>query len=180
MINLKLLNSKISEEDFKFLKKNNYEDSSFIYGEICNKDLLNILIKYIRDEKTMLDVGSGCGKLSIYIALKLNIYVEGIEIVKNRFLKSEKLLEFYNIYEKVNFINDDFKNLYFGNFEIIYCCNLVFSDYHNNLLYQKIEKEFNGLFILFEYNNLLANYLIDKVVIKCSWNKHTEIFIFRK
>lgn len=180
MNHLNLLSSKITEEDFQILEKYDSSNSSLIYGEVYNEDLSNVLSKYINNESSMLDVGSGCGKLSIYIAMKFDIYVDGIEIAENRFIKSEKLLEFYNIYEKVNFINDNFKNYYFGDYEIIYCCNLVFSDEDNKLLYKKIEKEFNGLFILFEYDRLLADYIIDRIKIKCSWNNATEIYIFRK
>lgn len=180
MNHLKLLCSKITHEDFKILDKYDSSNSSLIYGEVYNEDLYNVLLKYINNESNMLDVGSGCGKLSIYLALKLDIYVEGIEITENRFIKSEKLLEYFNIYEKVNFIHDDFKNYYFGDYEIIYCCNLVFSENDNKLLYQKLDKEFKGLFILFEYDKILSAYIIDKIKIKCSWNNSTEIYIFRK
>ena len=140
----------------------------------------NELLKYINNENNILDVGSGCGKLCIYLAIKMNIFVEGIELLENRYKKSETLLENFNCYDKVNFINEDFNNLFFGQYDIIYCCNLVFSEKDNYNLYYKLEKEFFGLFILYDYNNLLAKYLVKKEKVKCSWNNSTEIFIFKK
>ena len=180
MNRLHLLNCKISEEDFKILEKYDSNESSLIYGEVCNEDLLKVLLKYINNENNILDVGSGCGKLCIYLAIKMNIFVEGIELLENRYKKSETLLENFNCYDKVNFINEDFNNLFFGQYDIIYCCNLVFSEKDNYNLYYKLEKEFFGLFILYDYNNLLAKYLVKKEKVKCSWNNSTEIFIFKK
>ena len=60
--------------------------------------------------------------------------------------------------------------------------HLLFSEKDNNKLYNKLEREFNGLFILYEYDNILANYLINREKVKCSWNKNnsTEIYIFKK
>ena len=180
MNHLRLLNSKIREEDFSISNNKDSNNTSLIYGEVFNDDLYNIINKFKCNESSMLDVGSGCGKLVIFIALKCDIYVEGIEIDKNRYLQSEKLLEYYNLYDKVSFVNENFISLYFGEYDIIYCCNLVFSDEDNCKLFEKLKNEFTGLFILFEYDRILEQYLIYKTNVKCSWNKSTEIFIFKK
>ena len=180
MNRLRFLNSKIRKEDFSISNSKDSNNTSLIYGEVFNDDLLKIINKFKCNESSMLDVGSGCGKLVIYIALKSDMYVEGIEIDENRYLQSEKLLDYYNLYEKVSFINEDFSSLYFGEYDIVYCCNLVFSEEDNNKLFEKLKNEFTGLFILFEYNRILEQYLISKTKVKCSWNDSTEIFIFKK
>lgn len=64
----------------------------------------------------ILDIGNG--EILIYIAYKFNIMIDGIEISKNIYDKSVKLcnkLYHYN-----------FKNIYLGNYDVLYCCNLVF------------------------------------------------------
>ena len=71
-----------------------------------------------------------------------------------------------------------FTNIYFGNYDILYCCNLVFNDNDNNILYNKIETEFKGIFILFDYNNNLEKYFIDHKIVKTNWNKKQNIFVF--
>ena len=178
----KLLSNKIDCHYFKITDESNIHKSSLIYGEVSHIDIKNIIssLNSNLNCENILDIGSGCGKLVVYIALKLNINVDGIEIDKNRFNKSEELLEYYDIYNKVNFINDTFENIYFGNYDIIYCCNLVFDNEDNNKLYHKIEKEFNGIFILFEFNNILLPYLKYSEYIKTSWNSKVKIYIFIK
>ena len=171
---------KINSDDFKIADNLDKNNNSFLYGEVSHQGLSNILEKYNIDNYTMLDVGSGCGKIVIYISTKFNINVDGIEIDFNRYDKSQKLLELFDLYEKVNFFNDSFKNIYFGDYDILYCCNLVFEEYDNDILYKKIINEFTGIFFLFEYNHTLVPYYQSKEKIKTSWNKSVDIFIFKK
>ena len=67
------------------------DNKSLIYGESNYIDLYNI-IKQLRNKYNIyniIDVGSGCGKLLIYLTSQFNdIYFEGIEIQKNRFQQS--------------------------------------------------------------------------------------------
>lgn len=44
----------------------------------------------------------------------------------------------------------------------------------------KIEKEFTGYFILFEYDKQFQPYLIDTINVHTSWNKNVPVYIFRK
>tara|TARA_E500000178_G_C17037771_1_gene764409 strand:- start:4240 stop:4788 length:549 start_codon:yes stop_codon:yes gene_type:complete len=177
---LKLLFEKIDLDDFKITDKINLNRSSLTYGEVSNLDIGNLISSLKINCENMLDVGSGCGKLVIYLAITLNINIDGIEIDKNRFNKSEYLLEIYDLYDKVNFINDTYENLYFGNYDLIYCCNLVFEYEDNIKLYNKIKNEFNGIFILFEYDNILLPYLKFTKYVKTSWEKTVIIYIFKK
>lgn len=172
-----LVFDKISNDDFYITDFNN---TSLYYGEANYKDVYKIIKKYKKNNFNMLDVGSGCGKIVFTCCIELDISVDGIEIDKNRFQKSELLQEKLNLYDKVNFINDNFSNLYFGNYDILYCCNLIFEDKDNELLYKKILKEFTGLFILFKFEKILLPYFISQECVNCSWSKNVAIYIFIK
>ena len=168
---------RINCDDFYISNINN---TSLFYGEADFNGICKIIKKYKTNQMNMLDVGSGCGKIVISCCLNLDLYVDGIEIDENRYKKSELLLEKYNYYDKINFIHDNFSNLYFGNYDIIYCCNLIFEDNDNDILYKKIIKEFSGLFILFQFNNLLLPYFVKEEYINCSWSKNVVVYIFFK
>lgn len=169
--------NKIDKDDFYITDLNN---TSLFYGEANYNDVCKIINKYKKNKYHMLDVGSGCGKIVFSCCIELDISVDGIEIDENRFRKSEILLEKLNLYHKINFINDNFSNIYFGNYDLLYCCNLIFEDKDNELLYNKIKKEFCGLFILFKFDKILLPYLISKDSVDCSWSKNVAIYIFLK
>ena len=57
-------------------------------------------------------------------------------------------------------------------------CNLVFSDEDNKILYKKIIKEFKGISILFDYDDVLSRFLIKKYNVKTSWSKYQIVYIF--
>tara|TARA_A100001035_G_C27610792_1_gene420791 strand:- start:140 stop:712 length:573 start_codon:yes stop_codon:yes gene_type:complete len=177
----------IIKEEIDISNKDSY-NSSYIYGEVDShyfiKILKNkILYKYYKDEYNNLkfiDIGSGCGRLILEIA-KLKLYSTGIEILSHRYDKSIKLLDKLDndeLFNNIDLINDSFSNIHFGNFDILYCCNIIFSDEDNNLLYNKLLKEFYGYAFLYNYNNKIMNNLISKEHVKTSWNNNVEIFIF--
>lgn len=174
------MNLKIQKNDFLVDANLDSKVSSYLYGEANYMSIYDIIKKYWFEDCRFIDIGSGCGKIVIYLVNNLNIYADGIEIDKNRFNKSLNLLEEYNLYEKIEFYNKDFKNIYFGNYDILYCCNLVFKDNDNEMLYKKIIKEFTGVFILFDFSSNLEKYFIEEIEIKTSWNKKQVIFVFIK
>lgn len=171
---------KISYDDYLLDENLNNKNTSYIYGEVNPKCILNIINNLNLEECNFLDIGSGLGKLVIYLAMNTNFIIDGIEIDKVRYNKSISLLDSYECFDNVEFFNDDFTNKYFGNYDFIYCCNLVFDDETNNKLYKKIEFEFKGIFILFNYPYNLEHYLIREEYVKTSWSKKAKIFIFNK
>ena len=171
------MNYKISSEDYQISSDLDKSNLSYIYGEVNSSNILNILKNIEYDNRLFLDIGSGCGKLIIEIASKLDIFCTGIEIDINRFNKSLKIQQQKSLFN-VEFINNDFRNIYFGNYDILYCCNTIFSKEDNKNLYQKIIKEFNGYAILFDYDFILKQYLIDKKNIITSWSKKVTVYIF--
>ena len=176
---MEIINKKIKSEDFQISNELDRNNSSFIYGEVCHQDLSNLISKLEFFDRTFLDIGSGCGKIVIYLAYKFDIFIDGIEIDKNRFQKSLQLLETFKLFNNISFFNTDFRKVYFGNYDIIYCCNLVFSKEDNNELYKKIIKEFRGICMLFNFNHLIKKYLIKTEKIKTSWNSSENIYLFK-
>ena len=83
------------------------------------------------------------------------------------------------MYDKAEFILGNYNTLYFRNYNVLYCCNTIFGEKENEELFDKILREFSGYFILFEYNNKLAPYLITSYNVKTSWNNHVNIWLFR-
>lgn len=154
------------------------ENQSYIYGEVNPKEILDIIKNFNYQGSSFLDIGSGCGKIILSLASELKIFCTGVEIDKLRFNKSLSLLENMDIFEYVDFINKDFKDIYFGKYDIIYCCNTIFTKQDNKKLYNKILQEFNGYLFLFNYDHTLKKYLILKENIKTSWSKHEKIYVF--
>ena len=167
-------------------------NSSYFYGEADITDIYKIINTIIENNYdienennlTFIDIGSGTGKLILYLYEHSQLNSVGIEVIKHRYLKSLELLEQITNDKKINkvnypeFILDDFKNIYFGNYDILYCCNLVFSDEDNNILYDKLINECKGHVILFNYNNKIKSNLLKEFNIKTSWSNNFLIFLF--
>ena len=79
------MNYKISSEDYQISSDLDKSNLSYIYGEANSSNILNILKNIDYDNRLFLDIGSGCGKLIIEIASKLDIFCTGIEIDIIRF-----------------------------------------------------------------------------------------------
>ena len=72
---LKLLFEKITFDDFKVTDDSISYKNSLVYGEVSLYDIGNIISSQKINFDSMLDVGSGCGKLTIYIALTCIVMV---------------------------------------------------------------------------------------------------------
>jgi 2-polyprenyl-3-methyl-5-hydroxy-6-metoxy-1,4-benzoquinol methylase len=171
----------IDREDYLINKKLHQDNTSFIYGEICSESLINILNEKYDTTDTnynFIDIGSGCGRLCIDLYRQFNFNITGIEIDENRFEKSNSFCNNINGFDRIEFINSSFVNIYLGNYDILYCCNIIFSIEDNNILYNKIIKEFKGNCFLYSYNHLLLPYFVKKFTINSSWMKNVELFLF--
>ena len=167
--------------DTKFFVTDNIYNSSLIYGECDTNDIYNILQPFVKKYNifSFLDIGSGCGKLTLHLAQKFNrISFDGVEIQKNRYNKSMKTLDHVG-FPNASFICDDFKNIYFGNYDFLFCCNTIFSHEDNLLLYKKIIHEFSGIFVLFTLSSKIQSYYIDKKYIKTSWHPNVPVYIYK-
>lgn len=159
-------------------------NKSYIYGEVDPTVIASLLFdeNILQTGDSFLDIGSGCGKMIVSLANNTRFshnYFTGVEIHQTRYDASVSLLDHYGLYENVDFILGDYNTLYFKNYNVLYCCNTIFGEKENEELFDKILREFTGYFILFEYNNKLAAYLIRSYVVKTSWNNHVSIGLFR-
>lgn len=158
-------------------------NNSYIYGEV-DPTVIKMILRnenILQDGDYFLDIGSGCGKMIISLANDVNLshyYFTGIEIHQTRYEASMSLLDKYDLYENVEFILGDYNTLYFRNYNVLYCCNTIYGEKENDILFDKIIREFTGYFILFEYNNILAKYLISSYNVNTSWNNNVSIWLF--
>jgi len=188
---MNLIESKIEEEDFFIDDKLDKSNSSYIYGEVSVESMFKIFdtIDLIdsKESCSIIDIGSGCGKLVIGTAIKYNVMIDGVEIDKERYQKSIKLLEYIqennlceqNLYSNIYFFNNSFKDIYLGNYDIVYCCNLVYSKNDNKILFEKILREFSGYLFLFCYEKNLRPYYKKQFIVKTSWNDEQKLFLFQ-
>lgn len=165
----------IEQEDYFISNELEQSNKSYIYGEVCSKSFINILNTYYNENKNFIDIGSGCGRLINEISLNTQLFCTGVEIDENRFIKSMKITENQN---NIELLKNHFKDIYFGNYDILYCCNLVFEKEENNLLYQKILNEFNGLCFLYNYSKILRPYYKKQYLINTSWQNNVPLYLF--
>ena len=179
-----LLSRKISKDDYMIDSKLDVNNSSLIYGEVLFESLINIIKDFEisnnvnLQNRYFIDIGSGCGKIVSSLALKLNLNIDGIEIDENRYNKSVELINKLELNNQVYLYNLDFRKIYFGNYDVIFCCNLVFNKDDNNDLYDKIINEFRGYAFLLNFNYKIKKYMIKITKVKTSWNDGQDMFIF--
>lgn len=175
---------KINSQFYKISSDLDITNSSFTYGEVYSDGIINVINK-LYDEDALfedyyfIDIGCGCGKLLIDITNKLNINSCGIEIEPTRFEECKTQIEKYNLDTKIELYNNNFKTIYFGNYDVLYCCNFVFSNEDNRMLYKKIINEFSGYVVLFDYNHILKPFYISEHNVKTSWSSSNKIFVFK-
>ena len=171
----------ISPDSYLITNELDRTNSSYTYGEVNHKQIASELTQILNENNVhFLDIGSGCGKIVIAIGSCFpNLYCTGIEIHNERYNNSIKLLEKYpELYSNSEFYKIDFNQIYFGIYDVIYCCNIIFSKEDNKKLYKKLLTEFNGYVILFDYDYCMKSYLKKTSYVDTSWQKNAKIFIF--
>ena len=170
-----------------------YSGKIITYGEM-NYSGIDQIIKKFPDYTftSFLDIGSGRGKLCLYIAAQSNILKSiGIELVTERHADAinlkEKLLKYNSITNKVQFINGDFLEYNLNEFvdttPLVWISNLCFnSDLTNKVINKLItdmpsgtiigcSKEYTGL------NTKLSK--IDMIPIKMSWAETSMVYLYK-
>lgn len=175
-----MISKKIDPEDYFISCDLNPNNKSYIYGEINPHCLLHTLQTLFDTDSTLefLDIGSGCGRTLEYLHQHLPYMLHGIEIDINRYEKAIALFEYMDMYDRIDCTNGDFREMYFGTYDIIYCCNCVFEDQENNALYSKLLGEFKGTALLFEYNHILLPFLTNTYTVNTSWHNSVPLYIF--
>ena len=160
------------------------------YGEMEYEGiekLYNHLLQTNKQINCFMDLGSGRGKLCMYMSAQQDIQkVIGIELVKERhddaIAMKNKLTE---ISDKVDLFNNDIFKISlipyakYNNF--IWISSLCFSEKIVNNIFKKIKRELNTGTIVCcsKIPTIKIGELIDTVIIPQTWNSEHEVSIFR-
>lgn len=175
------------EYDFENLEEI-YKDHEITYGELEYDGIETILDHLDIKFNNFIDLGSGRGRLPLYLAGHPNILKSvGIELVKERhYYASElkqKLSKFSDQTNKVIFINDDFFNVnlskYTNGLTLVWINNLFFNDEFNN-------KIFNNLLNVLPSGSVIGcskqfsqgSNIMDSLSVRMSWDKNVDIFLY--
>ena len=168
-------------------KHNKYNTT---YGEMEYEGiekLYNHLLQTNKQINCFMDLGSGRGKLCMYMSAQQDIQkVIGIELVKERHDDAidmkNKLKE---ISDKIDLFNNDIFKISlipyakYNNF--IWISSLCFSDKIVNNIFKKIKRELNigTIVCCSKIPTIKIGKLIDTVIIPLTWNSDHEVSIFR-
>lgn len=153
-----------------------------IYGEILYYSAIK-LIKYLKlhADDHFLDIGSGLGKLALYVFLMSEVKsVTGIEInhprhvIANRIheIIQDKLPRMFD-HRQLTFVEGDFLQSDFDHVTVVYLCSTIFS---YDLL-ENIGRKLNSMsnvkkIASFRKIPYLSNFnLLKKILIHCSWER---------
>lgn len=174
--------SDIAPEAYQIPDTLDTSNTSYVYGEVNPRDVISI-IKELEDAdfRHFLDIGSGCGKLVLSVNLNFpEMCCDGVEIHDGRYQDSLTWLEKYpNMQGSIEFYHNDFERTYFGNYDLLYCCNVIYSKEDNIRLYKKLVTEFSGYAVLFHYDHHLKHHLLYSRTVQTSWQKNVTVYIFR-
>jgi SAM-dependent methyltransferase len=153
------------------------------YGEIMCNSIDNIFNNITFNKNDVVyDLGSGGGKLLIYIYLKYKLDCIGIEIIEHRHNKAIEIFKKYKNNKQKNilkFLYDDFFNISFSKGTIFYICNTMWDDHMNNKILNKILKESNMKYVILakpcDHDKLK---LYKTITVDWSWNKNSNLYIY--
>jgi hypothetical protein len=179
-----------SARDSKLNKNFNYKgtyDSNLSYGEITKKGVQTIIEKIskykdIKESDVFVDIGSGCGKLVLQMAVKTNFRnLVGIEIVdiRNKYAKSilEQITPIDDKDKKVFFINKDVKEFDLSICKIVFINNVLFESNLNNLIYDRLP---DGCHIISMVPFNKCKFLKDTFDVEVSWSEKNKVYYYIK
>jgi len=176
---------KYDEENFLYFNHKTYGEIEY---EGIQKIYNYVKKKYNRSIDCFMDIGSGRGKLCLYMAAQPDIKkVLGVELMKERHddalkLKSELKSEYD---EKVVLLNKnvlkiDFEDYQDSNIFILFN-NLAFNDQLTDKIYDKLQNELPKGTILCctRPPNKGIDTLLSYIHVKASWDEECEIFFYK-
>ena len=174
-----------------------YAEHKITYGEM-NYEGIELLYKHLIKHyfdilpHCFLDVGSGRGKLCLYMAEKSNIDRSvGIELVEIRYQDALELQEklHYPMYtNKVNFYNSNIFNISLNKIIIaspvmVWFSNLCFDPNTTDQIFQKLVNELPNQSII--CSSKPPNIVIDKceykdsILVPMSWIENSSVYIYQ-
>jgi len=169
-----------------------YEGHKITYGEMEYsgiQKLYSYVSKHYNPKiNCFMDIGSGRGKLCMYMAAQSKIqHALGVELVKQRhddaeILKHELKQHYANKVELLNknVLEIDFEK-YYGSEVFVWFSNLCFEQSTTNDIFKKIQNELPKGTILCcsKESNPMVGQLLHTIPIEMSWNKTSNVFIYR-
>lgn len=172
-----------------------YAQHRITYGEMEYEgiDILHAFVQNIRPNiDTFIDIGSGRGKLCMYMASKPEINrCLGVELVESRHndaihLKQKLASDYAN---KVEFVNSDIFNIDFASYGFqrervfIWFSNLCFDPEITDKIFEKLKRELPVGTVIACSNPLNQDVvdgyrLLDTTKIPMSWNKESRVNVY--
>jgi len=168
-----------------------YIQHTITYGEMEYEgiDKLYAYVSQIRPIDTFIDIGSGRGKLCMYMASKPQISrVLGVELVESRhidamYLKRQLKSDFA---DKVEFINSNIFDVdltpYQNSTIFIWFSNLCFEQSSTNKIFEKLKQELPVGTIVTCSNKINEEVggfgLFDTRQIPMSWHKDSNVYVY--
>jgi tRNA G46 methylase TrmB len=169
-----------------------YNGNNITYGEMEYEgiqELYNYLTKnYNPKINSFIDLGSGRGKLCMYMAAQPKIkFVLGVELVKQRhddaeILKTDLKYEYAN---KVNLLNKNVLDIDFEEFKnkqiFIWFSNLCFEQTSTNSIFEKIKTSLpSGTIICCSKQPFpIVGTFLSTITVPMSWNKASNVHIYK-
>lgn len=175
--------------DSKLNKNFSYKgkyDSNVVYGEITKKGVQTIIekitkYKEIKESDVFIDIGSGCGKLVLQMAVKTKFKnLVGIEIVDIRNQYAKTILEQIAPIDdkKIFLINKDVRNFDLSICKVVFTNNVLFDSNLNNLIYDRLPE---GCHIISMSPFNKCKFLKDNFDVEVSWSdKKHKIYYYIK
>tara|TARA_B100000575_G_scaffold279972_1_gene268929 strand:+ start:2179 stop:2802 length:624 start_codon:yes stop_codon:yes gene_type:complete len=153
------------------------------YGEIMCNSIDNIFNNIIFNKNDVVyDLGSGGGKLLIYIYLKYKLNCVGIEIIEKRHNKAIEIFKKYKNNKQKNmieFLQNDFFNIDFSKGTIFYMHNTTWDNKILNKIINKILNESNMKYIISARSCLHDKLKLYKTItVDWSWKKNSNLYIY--
>jgi hypothetical protein len=177
-----------AKHDAKNLR-NSYKDKIITYGEIEYDGIQNIFehLHSINERKinNFVDIGSGRGKIPLYMAALSNILKSvGIELVKERHddaleIKNQ-LNEFEEIINKVNIIN---LSDHIEGKTLVWLSNLCFPEELNNTIFRELINKLpqDSIISCSQKCSLVSSKLrlIETLQVPMSWNDRSTVYLYK-
>jgi len=181
------------EQTLREKNKEKYVEHKITYGEMEYEgiDKLYAYVSQIRPINTFIDVGSGRGKLCMFMASKPQIERSlGIELVESRHRDAMYLKQQLksNFADKVEFINSNIFNvdLTAYNFSpqsvFVWFSNLCFDQSTTNKIFEKMKQELPVGTIVTCSNKITEEVdgfqYLDTQIIPMSWHKDSNVYVY--
>jgi hypothetical protein len=198
MYHLKKLYPLCKYDENKDFELSSYSNHRVTYGEMTYEgiqELYKHVLSKTQDIRNFLDVGSGRGKLCLYMAeVPTIISSVGVELVKSRFddaeiMKSALSKKYSTFVNKVLFKNEDFLQLSLDSLfdtrekTFVWFSNLCFNPEITTNIFEKLAKELSSGSIICcsnipdkEIDGLTQ---IDTVMIPMSWSQSSSVKMFK-